>query len=125
MADAPAGKRPDYDAASASAGVERVLKIIGGRWKLMILFELFSGRVRRFSELERALPGVSQKMLTQQLRQLEEDGVVLRHIYPEVPPRVEYRLTDWGQSLCPQLDGLLRWAENAPEPAETSKPSQD
>nr|WP_235937796.1 helix-turn-helix domain-containing protein [Pseudoroseicyclus tamaricis] len=113
MPHTPAGKRPDYDA--ASAGIARVLKIIGGRWKLLILFELFPGRPRRFSELERALPGVSQKMLTQQLRQLEEDGLVHRQIYPEVPPRVEYSLTDWGQSLCPQLDGLLAWQEARPE----------
>jgi len=77
---------------------------------LVILFRLFGGRVLRFSELERAIPGISQKMLGQQLRQLEHDGVLVRTVYPEVPPRVDYRLTDWGQSLCPVLDRLLRWA---------------
>ena len=70
--------------------------------------------VRRFSELERAIPGVSQKMLIQQLRQLELDGVVARIVHPQVPPKVEYHLTEWGQSLCPVLDKLLTWAEAAP-----------
>jgi DNA-binding HxlR family transcriptional regulator len=93
-----------------AAAVERALKVLDGRWKLVILFHLFGGRVLRFSELERAIPGISQKMLSQQLRQLEHDGVIARTVYPEVPPRVEYRLTEWGQSLCPVLDRLLRWA---------------
>lgn len=80
----------------------------------MILFQLFGSNVRRFSELERAIPGVSQKMLIQQLRQLEQDGVVTRIVHPQVPPKVEYHLTEWGQSLCPVLDKLLTWAESAP-----------
>lgn len=83
--------------------------MIKGRWKLLILFNLFGGRVRRFSELERAIQGVSQKMLTQQLRQLENAGLVRRVVYPLVPPRVEYALTDRGQALCPVLDSLLQW----------------
>lgn len=80
----------------------------------MILFQLFGGQVKRFSELERALTGISQKMLIQQLRQLEADGVVSRIIHPQVPPRVDYYLTEWGQRLCPVLDSLLHWAEDAP-----------
>ena len=88
--------------------------MIEGRWKLVILFHLFGGQVLRFSELERAIPGVSQKMLIQQLRQMETDGIVCRTVYPEVPPKVEYRLTEWGQSLCPALDALLTWAANRP-----------
>jgi DNA-binding HxlR family transcriptional regulator len=95
---------------AAAEAVERALKVLDGRWKLVILFRLFGGCVLRFSELERAIPGISQKMLSQQLRQLEHDGVIARTVYPEVPPRVEYRLTEWGQSLCPVLDRLLRWA---------------
>ena len=66
---------------------------------MLILFQLFSHSVRRFSELERAIPAVSQKMLIQQLRELERDGVVARKVYPEVPPKVEYRLTDWSVAL--------------------------
>ena len=103
---------------AASAGVERALRMLEGRWKLVILFHLFGGKVLRFSELERAIPGVSQKMLIQQLRQLEADGIVVRTIYPQVPPKVEYRLTPWGQSLCPALDALLLWAVNRPEPSD-------
>jgi DNA-binding HxlR family transcriptional regulator len=94
---------------TAAQGVEAALKIIEGRWKLEILFHLFGGRVLRFSDLERAIPQISQKMLAQQLRQLEADGMVCRVVHPQVPPKVEYRLTDWGQSLCPALDSLLKW----------------
>ena len=95
---------------TAAEGVETAFKMLEGRWKMLILFHLFDGAVLRFSELERAIPAVSQKMLIQQLRQLERDGIVQRQVYPEVPPKVEYRLTDWGQALCPALDALLKWA---------------
>jgi DNA-binding HxlR family transcriptional regulator len=96
--------------ASAAHSVEAVLAVIEGRWKLVILFHLFGGTLRRFSELERAIPAVSQKMLIQQLRHLERDGIVRRIVHPQVPPKVEYGLTDWGQALCPALDALLKWA---------------
>lgn len=99
----------------AAAGVENVLRVLEGRWKLVILFHLFGGKVLRFSELERAIPGISQKMLIQQLRQMEADGIIRRIVYHQVPPKVEYGLTDWGQSLCPALDALLRWAASRPE----------
>ena len=89
---------------------ELALKVIQGRWKLLILRELVDG-VRRFSDLQRALDGVSQKVLTAQLRDLETDGVVHRTVYPEVPPRVEYALTDLGVALLPVLDGLHAWGE--------------
>ena len=95
---------------TAAQGVEDVLKILEGRWKLVILFHLFGGRVRRFSDLERAIPAISQKMLIQQLRQMEADGVVRRIVHHQVPPKVEYCLTRWGQALCPALDALLKWA---------------
>jgi len=94
--------------------VEDVLRLLEGRWKLVILFHLFGGKVLRFSELERAIPGISQKMLIQQLRQMEADGIVRRIVYHQVPPKVEYGLTDWGQSLCPALDAMLRWAAGRP-----------
>jgi len=100
---------------AAAAGVERALGKLEGRWKLVILFHLFDGKVKRFSELERAIPTVSQKMLTQQLRALEADGLVRRVVYPQVPPKVEYALTEWGQELCPVLDALLTWADTKPE----------
>jgi DNA-binding HxlR family transcriptional regulator len=107
----PESKRPEYTATSAAQGIEQALKFIDGRWKLLILFNLFGGRVLRFSDLERAIEGISQKMLAQQLRQMEADGIVERTVHTQVPPKVEYRLTVWGQSLCPALDALLKWAE--------------
>ena len=95
----------------ASDGVQAALKVLEGRWKLTILFELFGDRTLRFSELERAIPGITQKMLIQQLRDLERDGVVARTVHPVVPPKVEYRLTPGGEELCPALDELLFWAQ--------------
>ena len=77
----------------------------------MILFHLFGGRVLRFSDLERASPDVSQKMLIQQLRCLERDGIVQRTIHPQVPPKVEYQLTDRGEALRPTVRALLDWAD--------------
>src|SRR6266850_2064328 len=104
VSDAPGGNRPEYTAVSAAQGIEQALKYIDGRWKLLILFNLFGGQVLRFSDLERAIPGISQKMLAQQLRRLEADAMVERTVHKQVPPKVEYRLTAWGQSLCPALD---------------------
>ena len=84
--------------------------MLEGRWKLVIIFHLFVQPVLRFSELERAIPAVSQKMLIQQLRELERDGIVRRTVHPQVPPKVEYALTQFGSALCPALDALLKWA---------------
>ncbi|MDM9558729.1 MULTISPECIES: winged helix-turn-helix transcriptional regulator [Bordetella] len=103
--------RKVYTPATAALGVAEALRLLEGRWKLIILFHLFDGKVQRYSDFERLIPGISQKMLAQQLRQLEADGVVSRKLYPQVPPKVEYRLTDWGQALCPALDAMLKWAE--------------
>ncbi len=88
--------------------------MLEGRWKMVIIFHLFDRGVLRFSELGRSIPGVSQKMLIQQLRGLEENGIVFRKVYPQVPPKVEYELTEWGQAMCPALDALLEWAAQRP-----------
>jgi DNA-binding HxlR family transcriptional regulator len=90
--------------------LQEALKVLEGRWKLLILFHLFSAPVLRFSELRRAIPGISQKMLIQHLRELEKDGVVNRKVYPEVPPKVEYMLTKDGVALRPALRALKSWA---------------
>jgi DNA-binding HxlR family transcriptional regulator len=74
----------------------------------------------RFSELERAIPSVTQKMLGQQLRQMEKDGIVVRKVYRQVPPKVEYSLTPWGQALCPALDAILQWADLRQQAASRS-----
>ena len=82
--------------------------MIGGKWKLLILSELFSG-VSRFGELRRRLSGISEKILAQHLRELESDGIIARKIYPEIPPKVEYSLTASGKSLGPIINGLHEW----------------
>jgi len=88
--------------------VEATLDVIGGKWKLIILFWLQEG-ILRFGELRRKVPGISERMLIQQLRQLEDDGVVHREVYPEVPPKVEYSLTDYGQTLRPIMKQMYDW----------------
>lgn len=110
VSDLPGPEAPAWTPVTAAEGVEEALRMLEGRWKFLILFQLFGGQVKRFSDLERAIPAVTQKMLAQQLRQLEKDGIVHRTVYPVVPPKVEYSLTSWGQALCPVLDALLKWA---------------
>ena len=87
---------------------EITLSVIGGRWKVLLLYHLFEG-VKRFSELQRALTGITQKMLTQQLREMERDGLVHREVFPEVPPKVEYSLTPLGMSLEPVIRAMCEW----------------
>ena len=99
---------------------ELALRVMRGRWKLMILREL-SGGVRRFSALQRSLAGVSHKVLTAQLRELEVDAVVWRRVFSEVPPRVEYGLSERGQALLPVLDGLHAWGAAAPSGVEAGE----
>lgn len=99
----------------AATGVETAFRMLEGRWKMVLIFQLFDRQVMRFSELQRAIPGISEKMLIQQLRDLERDGIVTRTVYPQVPPKVEYRLTSWGQAMCPALDALLEWAAQKPK----------
>jgi DNA-binding HxlR family transcriptional regulator len=106
----PKSKGNEYTPTTAAHDVEQAFKVLEGRWKLLILFHLFGGKILRFSELERAVPAISQKMLIQQLRRMETDGIVRRIVHHQVPPKVEYGLTDWGQALCPALDALLKWA---------------
>jgi DNA-binding HxlR family transcriptional regulator len=103
--------------------VEVTLGYISGRWKVMILYYLFGGK-RRFNELTRLLQGISARTLTNQLREMEEDGIVLRHVYAQVPPKVEYSLTEFGRSLEPVLMAMDQWgtahnADNA-DPEDTS-----
>jgi DNA-binding HxlR family transcriptional regulator len=96
--------RPDW----YSCEVATTLEVIGGRWKAVILFHLMDD-TQRFGELRRKLPGVTQRMLTLQLRELERDGVVNRTVYPQVPPKVEYSLTEFGRSLIPVLIAMRDW----------------
>jgi len=97
-------------ASESKCPAEFTLARIGGRWKIPLIFHLLTG-AKRFSELFRAIPGVTQKMLTQQLREMERDGLVRRDVYPQSPPKVEYSLTDLGVSLRPVVDAMCHWGE--------------
>ena len=88
--------------------VEAALEVLGGKWKGLILFHLLEGS-RRFNDLRRLLPEVTQRMLTRQLRELEADGIVARQVFAEVPPHVEYSLTEFGESLAPLMSALQQW----------------
>ena len=105
MAAKEAKKAPRYN-----CPVEATLDVIGGKWKALILFWL-KDRVCRFGELRRLIPDVSERMLTQQLRELEGHGVVRRQIYPVVPPKVEYSLTPYGRTLRPITELMCAWGE--------------
>jgi DNA-binding HxlR family transcriptional regulator len=107
--------------------VESTLGAIGGRWKVLILKELFDG-VKRFGQLHRALHGITQKMLTQQLREMERDGLVNRQVYRQVPPKVEYSLTQMGRTLEPVLESMHKWGIEFIEhqqSIDSSEPDQD
>lgn len=99
------------DASYPNCPIRNVLARIGDKWSMLVLYTLNGGGTMRFSELLRALPDISQKMLTVTLRTLEEDGFVSRTVYPEVPPRVEYALTERARSMLPYVDALLGWAQ--------------
>src|SRR5262245_40506504 len=88
--------------------VDQALDLVGGKWKPLILWRLASGTLR-FGQLQRALPGVTQRMLTLQLRELERDGLVTRTVYAEVPPRVEYALTEPARGLLPVMESMGQW----------------
>jgi len=85
------------------------LEVIGGKWKPAILWEMTRNGTMRFGQLKKAIEGITQKMLTQQLRELESDNIINRKIYAEVPPRVEYSLTEYGQTITPVLNEMADW----------------
>ena len=94
--------------------VETTLMLLSDKWKVLILRDLIEG-TKRFGELKKSIGSVSQKVLTSNLRSMEEDGLLSRKVYPEVPPRVEYTLTDTGYSLKPVLDSMSNWGEKYKE----------
>lgn len=91
---------------------ELTLSVIGGKWKMLVLWHLGKGGTKRFGELKSLIPGITQRMLVNQLRELEEDQIVHREVYPVVPPKVEYSLTEQGKSLMPILDSMYEWGKN-------------
>ena len=94
--------------------VEMTLQLIGDKWKVLIIRDLMTG-TKRFNELMRSVSGITQKVLTSHLRAMEADGLLTRKIYPEVPPKVEYTLTETGLSLKPILDSMVLWGEDYKE----------
>jgi DNA-binding HxlR family transcriptional regulator len=100
-------------------GVETTIAVVGGKWKPMILYALLSGP-RRFGELSRLIPEITQRMLTLQLRELEEDGVIAREVYKQVPPKVEYSLTPLGLTIEPILSFMQQWGEQYANTRATS-----
>ena len=117
--------RPRHNRFDCSPGcpVEATLALIGGKWKGVVLWHLLQGTLR-FNEIRRRLPNVTQRMLTNQLRELETDGFVIRTVYPEVPPKVEYSLSERGRSLEPVILALKAWGEANVEGAGDSEVRQ-
>ena len=104
--------KSDYVAThpAGCTAVTTTLAIIGGKWKILILYHLCAG-TQRFNELRRLLPDITQRMLTLQLRELEDDGIVHREVYPQVPPKVEYSLTAFGKTLIPVIEVMDAWGK--------------
>ena len=100
----------DYSPSKVGCPVETTLDVIGGKWKGIILYHLIDGK-KRFNEFRKLYPAITQRMLTLQLRELEKDGIVHREIYKEIPPKVEYSLTEFGRSLEPIILLLKDWGE--------------
>lgn len=110
------------DALYPNCPVRNVLSRVGDKWSMLVLFTLEANERQRFKELQRNIPDISQKMLTATLKMLEGDGLIHREVFPEIPPRVEYSLTEKGKSLLPLIDNLLSWAsENMEDIIESRK----
>ncbi|RRJ63437.1 HxlR family transcriptional regulator [Paenibacillus oralis] len=101
-----------FDERTFNCEKELTLHIIGGKWKMLIMWHLGKEGTKRFNELRSLIPGITQRMLVNQLRELEEDLIVHREVYPVVPPKVEYTLTEHGQSLMPILESMYEWGMN-------------
>ena len=105
-------KKEVRDALFPDCPIRNVLARVGDKWSLLVLYTLQHKGVLRFKELQHEIPDISQKSLTQVLRMLEEDGFVHREVYPEVPPRVEYSVTERGTSFLPLVDNMIMWAKD-------------
>jgi DNA-binding HxlR family transcriptional regulator len=116
------GGRRRYCHINDDCPIEATLDIVGGKWKILILFYLMRGTVR-FGEFQRLIPKITQRMLTLQLRELEEDGVIHREVYRQVPPKVEYSLTEFGKSLEPLLLLMRDWGATSKERRASKTPA--
>lgn len=104
-------KHTEREQLARCESMSRLQAVISGKWKILIIWYISAYRVQRFNELQRRLDGITQATLTRQLRELEEDGFILRRVYPQVPPRVEYSLTKKGESFVPILLDMQKWSE--------------
>ncbi|MED4018675.1 winged helix-turn-helix transcriptional regulator [Sutcliffiella cohnii] len=104
---------------------ELTLAIIGGKWKMLILWHLGKQGTKRFGELKALIPGITQRMLVNQLRELESDSIIHREVYPVVPPKVEYSLTEYGESLIPILDSMYEWGKKYMEDSVSSEAHEE
>ena len=110
------------DALYPNCPIRNVLSRVGDKWSMLVLFKLENNDCQRFKEMQLNIPDISQKMLTATLKMLEGDGLIHREVFPEIPPRVEYSLTEKGKSLLPLIDNLLSWAsENMEDIIESRK----
>ena len=103
-------KRKNKDFNPHNCGVTHFLNRIGGKWKVLVIYAIYN-KVNRFSSLQRVMPDISKQMLVNQLRELEEDKIIDRIVYAEIPPRVEYELTEYGKSFMPVIDVIQQWGE--------------
>ncbi len=94
-----------------SCPITATMQVLGGKWKVILINAIYHTSPARFGELKRSVKGITQSMLTQQLRELEEDGLISRKIYAEIPPRVEYTLTEFGLTLSPIMQSMAKWGE--------------
>jgi DNA-binding HxlR family transcriptional regulator len=117
-ASSPDGR---FDVMAPACPTRQVVSTIGDKWTLLVLYALEHGGTLRFSQLQRQVPGITQKMLTQTLRQLERDGIVSREVYPVIPPRVDYALTDLGRSLSGVIAELRTWAYSHMDDIESAR----
>ncbi len=107
----PENKHSQKEQLARCESMSKLQSVISGKWKILIIWYISVYRVQRFSELQRRLDGITQSTLTKQLRELESDGVISRKIYPQVPPRTEYSLTETGESFVPILLEMQKWSE--------------
>jgi DNA-binding HxlR family transcriptional regulator len=112
---------PEPEVFIADCPIQRVLETIADKWSVIVIYALSTTETSRYSELQRLIGGVSQKMLTQTLRKLERDGLVERQVYPVVPPKVEYSLTPLGKTLTELLKAICQWAESHFDEVEVAR----
>ena len=116
---------PDPEVFHANCPIQRVFDTIADKWSVIVIYALSQQHRRRYSELQRTIGGISQKMLTQTLRKLERDGIVERQVYPVVPPKVEYALTPLGQTLTELLKAFCEWAQVHGDEIEAARVQYD